>query len=289
MVKCLKARTKIKAFLDLLKPELPLAAGICVIAGEIIGLGHVPTVTQLFLGFLVGFTVSGAAMMSNDYFDIEVDRINKPNRPLPSGRISPREVIVFTFIFSVAGFLAAAFLGAVTLVASVIIWAVGILYNWRGKESGVPGNMMVAFSVASTFIFGGLAVGGLASGVVWTFGGLAFLFDLAEEIANGAMDAEGDRLRSNKSLSLLKGPKFAIHVSGLLFAFFICLSLVPFAAGWLGYSYLAVMLAADLLVAFFVSRLVRVGGSAGGRNLTRWLYLTLTTTVVTIVIIRLFG
>ena len=104
MVRCLKVRTRITAFLDLLKPELPLAAGICVIAGEIIGLGHVPTVMQLFLGFLTGFLISGSAMMSNDYFDIEVDRVNNPNRPLPSGRISIREVIVFTCIFSIGGF-----------------------------------------------------------------------------------------------------------------------------------------------------------------------------------------
>lgn len=285
----MKVRTRIKAFLDLLKPELPLAAGICVIAGEIIGLGHVPTIMQLFLGFLTGFLISGTAMMSNDYFDIEVDRVNNPNRPLPSGRISIREVIVLTCLFSIGGLLAAAFLGAATLLAAVIIWAVGILYNWRGKESGVPGNMMVAFSVASTFIFGGLAVGGLASGVVWTFGGLAFLFDLAEEIANGAMDAEGDRLRSSRSLSLLKGRKFAIRVSGVLFASFICLSLVPFVAGWLRYPYLAVMLVADLFVVFFVYKLMRFAGSPKGRYLTRRLYLTLTVTVIAIVIIRLFG
>jgi geranylgeranylglycerol-phosphate geranylgeranyltransferase len=285
----LKTQAKIKAFLDLLKPELPIAAGICVIAGEIIGLGHAPTITQLFLGFLTGFAISGAAMMSNDYFDIEVDRINNPKRPLPSGRISLREVIVLTSLFSIAGFLAAAFLGAVAFIASVIIWSVSILYNWRGKEAGLPGNMMVAFSVASTFIFGGLAVSGLGSGLVWTFGGLAFFFDLAEEIANGAMDAEGDRLRSGKSLSLLKGPKFAIRVASIIFAFFVCLSLVPFAAGWLGYSYLAVMLASDLIVVFFVSKLIRFSGSTQGRYLTRRLYLTLTVTVIAIVIIRLFG
>ena len=149
--------------------------------------------------------------------------------------------------------------------------------------------MMVAFSVASTFFFGGLAVGGLASGLVWTFGGLAFLFDLAEEIANGAMDAEGDKLRSGKSLSLLKGPKFALRVSGVLFAFFIGLSLVPFVAGWLRYPYLAVMLIADLFVVFYVSKLVRFGGSPEGRYLTRRLYLILTITVIAIVIIRLLG
>ena len=60
---------------------------------------------------------------------------------------------------------------------------------------------MVALAVASTFIFGGLAVGALTSGVVWAFGGLAFLFDLSEEIASGAMDTEGDKKRHTLTLA----------------------------------------------------------------------------------------
>ena len=246
-----------------------------------------PTISQLLLCFAAGFFISGSAMMSNDYFDIDVDRVNHPNRPLPSGRISIREVVVLTFLFSLGGLVAAAFLGAVPFSAAIIIWAVGILYNWRGKESGLPGNMMVAFSVASTFIFGGLAVGGLTSGVVWTFGGLAFLFDLAEEIASGAMDVEGDKLRGAKSLAILSGRKFALRVSGVLFGLFVGLSLVPFLAGWLGYSYLVVMVAADLAVAYFAWRLVRCGTIAEGRLVGRWLYLTLTAAVIAIVILRL--
>ena len=59
------------------------------------------------LGFLAGFFISGAAMISNDYFDLAVDRVNQPQRPLPSGRISVPEVMFLIALFSVAGFVAA--------------------------------------------------------------------------------------------------------------------------------------------------------------------------------------
>ncbi|MGA2524769.1 MAG: UbiA family prenyltransferase [Candidatus Bathyarchaeia archaeon] len=278
---------KVQAFSDLLKPELPLAAGICVIAGEIISSGHLPTFAQLLLGFLTGFFISGTAMITNDYFDLSVDKINHPDRPLPSGRITVFELILVAGLFSFAGFLAAALLNLTMLIVALVIWTIGLLYNWRIKETGLLGNMVVAFSVASTFVFGGLVVGGLFNGIVWTFGSLAFLFDLGEEIAGGAMDIEGDKQRHARSLAILKGRNFALRVSGLLFAAFVSLSFLPFLVGWLGNLYFALVTASDLGVVYFTFRLLTSQTPQEGRKRIRELYLTLTIAVIAIVISRL--
>jgi len=79
---------KIRALFELLRPELLFAAGICVIIGEIISLGKLPPISEISLGFLWGVFLSAPAMVLNDLFDIEVDRINAPKRALPSGLIS---------------------------------------------------------------------------------------------------------------------------------------------------------------------------------------------------------
>jgi len=282
----MQLKEKAAAFSGLLKTELPIAAGICVVAGEIIYLGHLPTVLQTILGFLTGFLISGSAMVSNDYFDLNVDRINHPERPLPSGKVTVPELTAFTLLLSISGFSTAALLGLFPFLAAVVIWAVGIVYNWRLKETGLPGNAMVAASVASTIVFGGLVVGGLASGLVWTFGGLAFLFDLGEEIAGGAMDKEGDKERSGKSLANRKGKKFALHVTGLVFAGFVALSLVPFLAGWLGFPYLTIILAADCATSCFTFKLLNSKNPIEGRKQIRHLYLTLTFAIIAIAILR---
>lgn len=282
-----KLLAKARAVSDLVRTELPLAAGICVVAGEILALGGLPSPAVAVLGFLTGFLISGSAMITNEYFDLEVDRVNHPDRPLPSGRISVPELVVIAALFSVGGLAAAALLSPFLLVLSAVLLVVGFLYNWKLKETGLPGNMLVAFSVAATFVCGGMAVGQPLNGVVWTFGAMAFLFDLAEEIAGTAMDIEGDKQRGARTLAITFGRQPALLVSGVLFAAFIGLSLLPFLAGWLGYGYLAVIGLADLAIAYLVVRLYRSRTPQDGRGKMRQLYLMMTAIIVVVMVLRI--
>ena len=276
---------KARALSDLVRTELPLSAGICVVAGEILALGGLPSIQIAVLGFATGFFISGSAMITNEYFDLEVDRINHPDRPLPSGRVSIPEMAVMAALFSIAGLVAAALLSPLLLALAVLLLVIGILYNWKLKESGLPGNMMVAASVGMTFICGGMAAGRPMSGVVWTFGIMAFLFDLAEEIAGTAMDMEGDRQRGARTVALTYGRQPALRVSMLLFAGFIGLSLLPYLAGWLGYGYLAVIVIADLVIAYLAVQLYRSRMPQEGRGRMRRLYLSMTIMIMVIVLL----
>ena len=277
---------KIRALSDLVRPELPVTAGLCVLVGQVLALGAFPSAGEAFLGFLVGFLVSGSAMISNDYFDLEVDRVNHPGRPLPSGRVTVHELAALAIAFSVLGLLSAALLGLPALALALGIWALGLLYNWRFKESGLPGNLMVAASVASTFVFGGVAVGAV-NGAVLSFAALAFVFDLAEEIAAGAMDLKGDEKRKVRTLARLRGKSFALRVSGALFAMFIALSFLPFVMGWLGVVYLVLIVIADAGLAYLVLRLMRSETPEEGRGRMRQLYLSLGLFIVAFIVSRL--
>jgi len=196
---------KIKGLIELLRPELPFAAGICVIMGEIITLGHLPSLKELFLGFMWGFFLSGSAMILNDYFDIEVDKVNAPDRPLPSGLISPATAIVFTFIITLIGLLISFFINLSAIILYIIFWFIGFLYNWKLKEKGLVGNLFVSSSVAVTIILGGIVVGNPWNKAVMIFSMMLFIFDLGEEIAADAMDIEGDQKRNIKSIAILIG------------------------------------------------------------------------------------
>jgi geranylgeranylglycerol-phosphate geranylgeranyltransferase len=275
--------TKAKAIADLVRPELPIAGGICVVAGEIIALGSLPTAFVGIMGFLTGFFISGAAMITNDYFDLEVDKVNHPQRPLPSGRISLTELLILTCLFSVAGFLTAALLGPLALTFAVFIWIVAILYNWRYKETGLLGNIMVGLSVAWFFIFGGVAVGELTNGLVWTFGVLAFIFDLGEEIAADAMDMEGDQKRSARTIALLHGKNYALYASSFLFILFVVVSFLPFIMGWLGIIYLVIFVPMDIAALYLCLKLLKSQTVEEGRARIRQLYLTITIFVIVFV------
>ena len=116
---------KIKGIIQLFRPELPFSAGVCVVLGEIVALGAFPSVREALLGFVCGFFISGSALVSNDYFDLEVDKINSPNRPLPSGAVSPSEAIILAAVAMVIGLTASFAISIHALMLSLVFGLVG--------------------------------------------------------------------------------------------------------------------------------------------------------------------
>ncbi|MFH0968042.1 MAG: UbiA family prenyltransferase, partial [Methanobacteriota archaeon] len=159
---------KVNACADLIRMDLALGAGLFLVAGEILSSGGLPSGEQMLLGFLTLFFISGSANISNDYFDREVDRINLPTRPLPSGRISIREVWALFTLFTILGLITAAMLGPTVLMIVSVLWVIAFLYNLKFKEFGFIGNLIVAFCLGMILILAGILTGQM-NGVVLTF------------------------------------------------------------------------------------------------------------------------
>lgn len=277
---------KLHAFAELVRMDLAFGAGFFFVAGEILAYGGLPPLDLVLYGFLALFFIAGSANISNDFFDREVDKVNMPSRPLPSGRVTVPELFLLFTIYSALGLLCAAFLGWPVLVLVSLCWAVAFLYNMKLKESGFAGNLVVASCIAMIFVIGGLAVGEV-NGVVLTFAALAFLFDLGLEVAADALDARGDELRSGRSIASRKGKGYAMRISGTMLAVFFLLTPLPYLKGWLEFDYILLIGAADALMIYFAARLVRCRTIPEGRNRMRGLYLTWGTFVIVFALTRL--
>jgi geranylgeranylglycerol-phosphate geranylgeranyltransferase len=253
--KSLMISTKIIGLFKLFRIELPFAAGSCVVLGEILALGKVPSFSIILLGFFSIFFLSATALILNDYFDYEIDKINSPGRPLPSGMVSKRDVIWLSCVVAILGFVCSLLISTIALLVSVLVWIVGFLYNSRFKKYGLLGNLMVCFSVGMTFIFGGIATGNPLDKIVWWFAVLTMLFDLGEEIAADAMDIEGDRQAGSRSIAIIWGQQNAFKLSGIVFLLVIFFSIIPFLLHWLSWYYLfpiTIMDATILYSAFYL-------------------------------------
>ena len=273
----------------LFRPELPLAAGICTVTGQVLALGRLPQIQTAVLGFFSVFCISASALILNDLFDYEVDRINAPQRPLPSGMVGPADVIGLTAATTLAGLAAAYGLGVIALVLGVLFWLIGFLYNGWFKQSGLPGNLMVCASVAGTFIFGAVTVGVPFNRIAWIFALMAFFIDLGEEIAGDAMDAEGDKQRGSRSLAILKGRSFALRVSVACWALVILLSFLPVLLGLLGMNYLVFILITDGLLLFFSIKLLKSQDADSGHRAMRGAYLGASLAVLAFLVGLIFG
>jgi geranylgeranylglycerol-phosphate geranylgeranyltransferase len=278
-------KRKLQGLFRLFRFELPFTAGICVILGELLALGEIPAFRDLILGFSSVFLISASSLILNDYFDLESDWINAPTRPLPARLVTERDVVLLFIGVTIVGLAASAILSFVSLLVGLLAWTVGFLYNWRFKKSGLLGNLMVSFSVGMTFIFGGIAVGKPLETVVWFFGILAALINLGEEIAADAMDVEGDRKAGSRSLPVLFGQETALRISAAIFLLVIAISIMPFVLGWMEWLYVTPFLFMDGVILFSTIKLLNPK-LANRRRYIRWIYLSASLAILSVIVIR---
>ncbi|NLE02671.1 MAG: UbiA family prenyltransferase [Fibrobacter sp.] len=238
--------TKIKGLARLFRFELPFAAGVCVLLGELLAMGRLPSLFHVFTGFFSIFCLSATALILNDYFDIETDRINSPDRPLPSGMVTKSEVIILSIIVALAGFFFSMLISITALTVACVVWLIGFLYNWKFKKTGIWGNLLVCISVGMTFIYGGITVGYPFDKMVWYFAVLALFIDLGEEIAADSLDIEGDKKSGSSSLAVLLGPVKSMRIAAGIFCLVVIISTIPFFTGWLKPVFLLPIISMDV-------------------------------------------
>lgn len=279
-------RARMLGLFRLFRFELPFTAGMCVVLGELLALGKLPSTTEIILGFLSIFFISATSLILNDYFDIEIDKINAPERPLPAGLVTEQDVVLLSFVVTMLGFITGYLISFEALLVVVLVWIVGFLYNWRLKKAGFVGNLMVSFSVGMTFVFGGVTVGKPFESTVWFFAIIVMLIDLGEEIAADAMDIEGDRKVGSRSLALVLGRENALKISGATFLLVIVANSLPFLFGWLEWIYLFPILLMDVAILYSTSKLLD-SRIVNRRIYIRWIYLSGSVAILIFIIIRM--
>ena len=229
------------------------AAG--VLAGGWIALGSLLTPNVLVLAAVaaVGFGIAGNVL--NDIWDQTADRLNRPGgeRPLAAGRVSRGTADLCVAAGAVVGLGAAALVNGAAVLVGLAAFAVLVLYSPVLKRRGVLGNVAVALVAGLPLMYGAIAVGHPAAGLVpWI---LAAWIHLVREIVKDIDDQAGDRSLGRRTLPLVLGTRRASVVAAGLAAAFVPLSLVlPAQAHYHG-SYFLIALFAQLVVLAVASRL----------------------------------
>jgi len=213
---------RLAPFLTLVRIPNCLMIGLAVLVAETIGLGSVPSLMEAVFGFLTAFLLLAGTMVFNDIQDVQVDRVNSPDRPIPSGKVTIREAYVLSTVFSGLALICSLILGVPTFLTALVALALMAYYNTRGKRTGLLGNAVVSFNVALPFFFGGLAVNSLRP-LLFIFFLLAFLANTAREVAKGIADVAGDSSRGIMTIAVTRGPKRAAELAAIFFV----LAVVP--------------------------------------------------------------
>ena len=229
--------------------------GLGVVIGEAIGLGKLPGIREAVFGFLTASLMMAGTMVANDVYDAEIDKVNSPQRPIPSGTVRTRDAVALAVALSVAAIGFSALLGLWTFLTALLALALMVYYNTRGKRTGLIGNAVVSFNVALPFFYGGIAVNSIRP-LLFIFSVVAFLANFAREVAKGIADVKGDSLRQVRTLAVVKGTKAAALASAGLFAIAVLLSFLPPFLETISWLYFPPVIVADVGFLYSAYRLV---------------------------------
>ncbi len=236
--------SRLRGLVALLRPINAFMMAFAVLVGVALAEGGLPTIglEKLAAGMVAGFFILGSAMVFNDYADIDIDRINTPDRPIPRGLISPRTALIYAVILGLAGLVAAAYTGLVTLILGLAAWATSILYDFWGKATGLPGNFMVSFNVAMPIAYGA-ALASRFNVSILVFWLMIFLSNTGREVVKGIADMQGDASRGIRTLAITMGARRASVVAVGFTMAAVALSPLPLILSQASLCYLTVVLA----------------------------------------------
>lgn len=233
--------------------------GFAVIVGAFVSRPPTVEAMNLVLGFATGFSVCAYSMVINDYYDIEVDRVNQPNRPLPSGALSMRSALVLAIGMLAIGLAASLALlnpaaVGITLLYALLSW----IYNYRAKKYGLSGNLIVASSLAIPFIYGGAISGGsVTSSLLLFMAGTALLSGVGREVVKAMADTAGDEKRGIRSFARVYGMKAAAAVGAGFFTAAVVSSLLPLAFLSVSLFYKVGVIVPDLIFVYLAVSILR--------------------------------
>ena len=185
--------------------------------------------------------ITAASNIINDYFDIEIDRVNKPERPLPSGIVSLRSALVLSLVLYGLGMACGAMINVTAFVISALSSVLLYVYSARLKRTVLFGNLTVSLATGMAFIYGGVAVGNIRNATVPAI--FAFLMHFGREIIKDMEDVEGDRQDHAITLPVRFGLMPARHLVTWILGLLILVTIVPYLMELYGIWYLLIVMA----------------------------------------------
>ncbi|MDI6887516.1 MAG: UbiA family prenyltransferase [Candidatus Thermoplasmatota archaeon] len=223
------APKKLRGFLDLLRPFTLLAPAIGGISSALIAYSHSYSniwdidLILLVHGVATIVMVNGASNALNQACDAEIDSINKPYRPIPSGIVTVDEArtiayILYLFILFRACLINFAFGGVVLAVMCLtVIYSIEPV---RLKKRLFTSNIAIGLGRGLLgFVAGWCIFGSINNLVPWVIGGIMFIYLIGATTTKDFPDVVGDRQYNIRTLPVVYGRSKAIAFSAPFFVF----------------------------------------------------------------------
>ncbi|WP_192823151.1 geranylgeranylglycerol-phosphate geranylgeranyltransferase [Rufibacter sp. LB8] len=174
---------------------------------------------------LATLCIGAAGYIINDYYDLKIDRINKPDRVVLGKGLTRRKAIMVHFYLSATGVALGTLLG---VRVAVVLFGVAMLlwgYSAQFKKRPLVGNLTIAL-LSGVMVLVVPLQAGEPSVAAWAYGVFAFLISLIREIIKDMEDVEGDASFRCRTLPIVLGLPKTKWVLYPLLALFLLYTLV---------------------------------------------------------------
>ena len=193
--------------------------------------------SELTFAILTVVGYNAAANSLNDFIDLKIDQVNRPNRPLTTGLVKRNTALIFSVLLFVGGSVTALFLSKLAaMIAILIVLPLIISYNLKLKQFPLVGNIVIALILGLTFVFSGAVFGNIKPMIIPCF--LAFGLTLVRELVKDIEDIEGDRLAGLTTFPIIAGFNRAGKLTALFAVMIGVGALIPYMMGIYSFWYL---------------------------------------------------
>jgi len=223
-----------------------MASIAVVLMGIIIeGYALLESLWSLIFGMLVVFFAVAGGNALNDYYDRDVDLINHPERPIPSGKIRAKDALIFGILLFLLALIFAGLINLWTFIITLLAEIAMVAYEAKLKNMGFVGNVTISVLVALLFVFGGVIFNNILR--ISIFALMAFASNLGREVVKDIEDMEGDINRV--TLPKKYGKKYAGIIASIFFLLAVLLSPLPyFCLGFSIYYFLTVLISDAIFI-----------------------------------------
>ncbi len=247
---------KIMGIVKIVRPSNVLITGLTIFVSVwIFGSETFELFKLALVAGIAGALIDAGGNVINDFFDVEIDRINKPRRPIPSGLISREFALFVYFILTIFGLFVASFLNKIAFIIAICSAFVIFLYSYKLKRIPLLGNFTVAFLTGLAFVFAGSVVGNFKEPLFPFI--FAFMINFGREVLKDIEDIEGDLKAGVRTFPIVYGVKWAVWVSVFIFVVLIFVTIVPYLAGIYNHFYALIVLLVDAGLVFVIFSLIR--------------------------------
>lgn len=281
----------------------------CVVQPSFRQIGDQPLLSPpvFFLLVLASVLIAAAGYIINDYFDINIDRINKPGKMVVEKIIKRRWAIVWHWLLSVSGILLSFYagwktnhdllLGIANTVTVILLWFYSTTFKKRLLSGNILISLLTAWVVLILYVvemersFWSLVTPEQLKAISRIFklavlyGGFAFIISLIRECVKDIEDMPGDQKYSCRTMPIVWGIRATkIFIANWLVVLMVAIAILQFYVvpyrWWYSVTYTMLFILAPLFLIFH--RILSANTTAQYHSISNWVKFVMLTGILSL-------